>query len=458
MAAARAGVGGRRARRVVLVQDGPVGGDCTFTGCIPSKTLLAAAERGVPFGEAMVRVRAAVGKIAAAETAEVLRGEGIAVIEGRARFIDRRTVDVTQNGVGHPVRRIRARAVVIATGSAPLIPAVPGLQEALPLTNETVFDLAEPPATLLLLGGGPIGCELSQAFSRLGVPVTLVESGPRLLGKEEDEAGDIVLAALRRDGVDVRLDTSLQAVGAGGATLDDGTTVAAGAILVATGRRPVTEGLGLAEAGVATDARGWIATDAKLATSARNIWAAGDSTGGLQFTHAADEMGRVAAANATRRLVRRGFRTEAVPWVTFTEPEVGRVGVTEAQAATRYPGARVAYLPLSAVDRAVTMGREEGFIKLLAAPRRGCGHLGGGRIVGATVVSPGGGEVIAELALAVRTRMFSGRLAQTVHAYPTIALGVRSAAAQFVTEYAGRRARPARPPQETAAVGRPVRS
>lgn len=433
LAAARAGR--HLGKNVAMVQDGPVGGDCTFTGCIPSKTLLAAAEAGSTFRTAMARVRATVAAVAATETADVLRAEGIDVVEGLARLTGHGTL-----AVGH--HRLVGQAVVLATGAAPDVPDIPGLCDVPYLTSNTVWDLQDLPASLVLLGGGPVGCELAFAFALLGSQVTLLEAVDRLLAREEPEASAAVTRALRERGVDVRTGTRVREVQPGPKVLlDDGNLVQAEALLVATGRRALTAELDLDAAGIVPDARGFVPVDDHMRTTARGVYAAGDVTGLLQFTHAADEMGRTAAINALRRPLRLRFRSDAVPWVTFTVPEVARVGLTEAQAAPR--GGRVAFLPLDKVDRAVTEGRTDGFIKLIAGPRRVTGNVGGGRLLGATVVADHAGEVIHEAALAIRTGMFTGRLAQTVHAYPTLATGVRSAAAQFFVERDGLRARKA---------------
>jgi pyruvate/2-oxoglutarate dehydrogenase complex dihydrolipoamide dehydrogenase (E3) component len=209
------------------------------------------------------------------------------------------------------------------------------------------------------------------------------------------------------------------------------------------GRRGATEGLQLDRAGIATEG-GFILTDEHLATTASNIWAVGDVAGKLQFTHAAYEMGRIAANNALspRWRPQQRFDMSSIPAVTFTSPEVARVGMTEAEAAAH--GARVAFLPMTEVDRAVTAGQTDGFVKLLAGPRPILRDLGGGRILGATVVAPRAGELIHEAVLAMRTGMFTGRLAQAVHAYPTWSMAIQKAAAQFFIEIEGRRARPAR--------------
>lgn len=438
ISAARTGL--RRRARVVLVQNGPVGGDCTFAGCIPSKTLIAAAAQGADFSTAIGRVHDTVAQVAATETADVLRREGIDVIEGRARLLapDRVSIDG---------RQLRFRRLVVATGSVPSIPPIPGLAEVDVLTNENVFDLDHKPPSLIVLGGGPVGVELAQAFARLGTTVTVIEAAGRLLAREEPEASEIVAGALADDGVHVltgREATSAETDPTGARVyLDDGTRLSASRVLVAAGRRPATAGLGLDAAGVVTDERGFICTDDHLRTNVTGIWAAGDIAGRSQFTHAADEMGRVAATNALSPVPYRKFRDHWMPAVTFTAPEVARVGLTEAAAAG--PGVRVAYLPMSEVDRAITAGQTRGYVKLVTGPRAGTRNLAGGRLLGATVVAAHAGDMIAVPTLAMRTNMFPARLALTTQAYPTWSLAIRQAAAQLFIETSGRRARPARP-------------
>ena len=504
---------------VALVVDGPIGGDCTFTGCVPSKTLIAAAAIGLGFGEAMDRVRAVVERIAATESAEVWRQRGVTVLEGRARLMTHDTVAVDD-------RRVTAPRIVIATGSRPAIPPLEGLaapgrptgpdsgvpaaepgiadsggpagDEGLAggavLTTDTLFELESRPASLGIVGGGPTGCELAQALARLGVEVRLFEAADRVLPTEEAEASSIVAAALAADGVQVQTSAPVAGVGVGGSVSvttkgvepsvsepvtavevepgasapiagagtevtasgpvvggtpgGSGVTVWVGSqsvaverLLLAAGRAPADDGLGLAELGVKLDRRGWVVTDARLATSIKGVYAAGDVTGRTALTHAADEMGRLAAANALGRGPRGRFRKEWIPQVIFTDPEVARVGAVEADAPSR---SRVAYLPLAEVDRAVVAGRTDGYVKIIAGPRPVVRRLGGGRVIGATVVAPRAGEMIAEVALAMRTRAFAGRLAQTAHAYPTWSHGVQKAAAQFFGEIEGRRARPPR--------------
>jgi len=432
-AAARAGV------RPLLVQMGPIGGDCTFTGCVPSKTLIEAAARGERFTEAIAATHRAVEAIAAQEDDDVVRGEGIDVLHGWATFRSPREVELDGTV-------LRSERVVIATGAGPAVPPIPGLADIDYLTNESIFELDQQPATLAVLGGGAVGCELAQAFRRLGSEVTVVEALDRLLAKEEPEASAVIADAFTAEGIDLRLGRKVLRVesceGKAFARLhlEGGEVVRADRVLVAVGRRAATSGLGLDAAGVATEG-GFVKVNAYLATSSPGIWAAGDVTGLLPFTHAADEMGRVAVANALSRRPRRRFDPSPIPWVTFTSPEVARVGMTEADAAAR--GGRVAYLPMTDVDRAVTAGETRGFVKLIAGPRRLLRNTGGGEVLGATVVATRGGELIHEAVLAMQTRMFTGRLAQAVHAYPTWSMALQQAAAQFFMEIDGRRARPA---------------
>jgi pyruvate/2-oxoglutarate dehydrogenase complex dihydrolipoamide dehydrogenase (E3) component len=436
LGAARAGR--RLDKSVAMISDGPVGGDCTFTGCVPSKTLLAQARLGADYEAAHRKVVETIEAIAGTEDATALGQESIEVIEGRGRFVDAHTVEVEG-------ARVSAEYVAVATGASPVVPPIEGIDEIEVLTNETIFSLDSLPASLAILGGGPVGCELALAFSRLGAAVTLFEAGSRLLSKEEPEASAAALDALEGSGVTVRLDTPVRRFSRTGdhdeVISDGGPALEVERVLVATGRRPTTSDLGLDLVGVRMGSGGAIKVDAKLRTSVDNIYAIGDVNGLLPFTHAADEMGRLAVGHMFSSGPRWKFDASVVPWVTFVEPEVARVGCTEATAGR---GARVAFVPLAEIDRALTDGTTAGFIKIIAEPKRLTRGLGGGRITGATIVAPHAGEMIHELALAVRTNMFTGRLAQLVHAYPTMSSGIAQATAQFFYTFGGRTARPAR--------------
>jgi pyruvate/2-oxoglutarate dehydrogenase complex dihydrolipoamide dehydrogenase (E3) component len=394
----------------------------------------------------MAAVGKAVAAIAATETAGVLSRQGIGVLRGRAVFTSPR--EITVDG-----RTLRGRAFVVATGSRPAVPPLPGLapgRDKVPyLTNEDVFGLSGLPGSLAILGGGAVGCELAQAFRRLGTDVSVVEAAGRLLPAADPQAALVIGETFRADGIGVRTGAEVTSVqpNEGGVTLvlSGGEQVEAGRLLVATGRQPAARHLGLEQAGVALDQRGHVRVDRHLATTAPGIYAAGDVTGQMPFTHAAYTMGRLAARNALRgRMARPGvFSTAAIPWAVFTSPEVAQVGLTEQQAAARR-GARVAYLPMSELDRAVTAGHTEGFIKIITGPRALLRDTGGGRVLGATIVAARAGEMIHEPALAIRTGMFTGRLAQATHAYPTWSMAIQQAAAQFFGSYGGRTARPAR--------------
>lgn len=410
-------------RSVVMVSGGPPGGDCTFTGCVPSKTLLAAGR--VPFGEAMARVRETVAAIASDEDIEALAREGIDVVTGRASVVARDRVTIG-------ARTYRPRRIVIATGARPLIPPIRGLTEVPYLTSDTLFDLDQLPTHLMIIGGGPIGVEMAQAFRQFGAQVTIVEAADRLLGREEPQASAVIEGALRGAGVTVKTGAAVASVGAmmGAIEVSLGAeTLTASHLLIAVGRQPNLDGL--AELGLALTDQSAIRTTSKMKTSITGVYAAGDVTGRSAFTHAADEMGRVAATNALRRLPLLTFAQWAVPAVTFTTPEVARVGLTEAQAHTAVKGARVVELQLSELDRARTVGEMDGFIKVIVAPKSLTRNLGGGKVIGATIVAPRAGEMIAELALALRTSMFAGRIAQTSHAYPTWSIGVQQVIGQL---------------------------
>jgi pyruvate/2-oxoglutarate dehydrogenase complex dihydrolipoamide dehydrogenase (E3) component len=430
LAAARTGTA--RGARVALISDAPIGGDCTFTGCVPSKTLIEHANRGATFTDAIKAVQQAVTRVAATESAQVLAREGIDVLAGHARLTAPRELDVDG-------RRIRARSLVLATGSRPAIPAIPGLADVPYLTNENVFDLTESPDSLAILGGGATGCELAQAFHRLGVDVTVIEAADRLLPSADPDASRVIGDVFAREGIGLRLGTTVTAVEGdrGGVRLKADDTLEAHRLLVATGRVASTNDLGLAAGGVHLDRSGCIRTDRHLATTAPGVYAAGDVTGHSRLTHAAYAMGHIAATNALSRRPHATYTEAAVPHVIFTDPEIAHVGRIRARR-----GARIAYLPMSELDRAITAEATDGFVKLLAGPRRLLGHRGGGRVLAATIVAARAGEMIHEPALAIRTGMFTGRLAQTTHAYPTWSTAIQQAAAQFFGTYGGRTAHP----------------
>ncbi len=434
-----ANAGNRAGKNVLLINDGEPGGDCTFWGCVPSKALIAKSRNGASFDDALAHVRSAVNRIGAAETFSVLESHGMKTANGRARFVANDTVEVDGT-------RYSAPKIIIATGSRAFVPPIPGLDTVDFVTNKEIFNLSTKPTSLAVLGGGPIGVELAQAMAGLGVAVTIFEMADRLLAREEPEASICVAEALRADGIDLRLGAAVSSVApvpTGGVRVDTAdSSDTFDQLLVATGRRPNSEGLDLEAAGITATERGHIETNDKLETTVDGIYAAGDVTGKLPFTHAADEMGRLATAHAFGLMQRWKFKEHWVPWATFTNPEVARVGLTEAEAAEK--GGRVAYLPMGEFDRAITDGATNGFVKIIAGPKPLTRRAFGGEIIGATIVAPRAGEMINEIALAMRTRMFTGRLGQSTHAYPTWGFAIPQTVAQFFFEQNGRTARPAR--------------
>ncbi|MBA2389923.1 MAG: FAD-dependent oxidoreductase [Geodermatophilaceae bacterium] len=452
-------------RSVALVEPSRPGGDCTHYGCVPSKTLIESARRvaaardgtrygfgstvDVDFAAVMRRVADVITEIEKDESPALLRRQGIDLVVGTGRFTGTGSIRAGE-------RELTAQRVIVAVGAAPTVPPIPGLDRIDYLTNETVFALTEQPRHLVVLGGGPIGCELAQAFARLGSEVTLVEGGERILPRDEPEASRLVAAALTADGVRLMVGQAVTSVEAGPQlTLADGSSTAGSHLLVAVGRTPRSDDLGLAAAGVKTGDGGRIVVDQHLATSAEGVFAAGDCSSPLQFTHVGYDQGRIAAGNAFAKSARpgllggrRSWDASAIPWVTFTEPEVAHVGLTEAQAYQQYgERARVSYLLDSTSDRARCAGATKGFVKVIAVTPGGLLSAKAlQKIIGMTVVGPVAGELITQGVLAMSSGMLAGRIAQSVHAYPTWSMSVRIAVAQLFGEFAGRGSRPARPP------------
>ncbi|MGY2127022.1 dihydrolipoyl dehydrogenase family protein [Blastococcus sp. SYSU DS0617] len=423
--------------RVLLVERERFGGDCLWTGCVPSKALLAAAhaaadarvaERyGVHVGDVRVdgpavlaAVRQAIDTIAPVDSPDAVRASGAGTASGSVRFTGATRAEVD----GVPVR---FRQALVCTGSAPRMPDLTGLADVDPLTTDSIWSLPDLPDRLAVLGGGTSGCELAQAFARLGVHVTLVEAGDRLLPGEDPRAAEVLTDALRRDGVDMRLGSAPVRVTGDGRQgrlhLPDGSGADFDRLLVTVGRAPRTEGLGLDAAGVATDEDGSVVVDDALRTTNPRIWAAGDVTGHPAFTHVAGVHGNLAATNAVLGL-RRRVDLSAVPRVTFTRPEVAAVGEP-----TGEPGAgrRVHTQPLRRADRAIAEQSTEGFTRLVVDARH--------RVRGATVVGPRAGEALTELTLAVSRGLTTSHLTGAMHPYPTYADPQWNAA---IADYRGR--------------------
>jgi pyruvate/2-oxoglutarate dehydrogenase complex dihydrolipoamide dehydrogenase (E3) component len=427
--------------RVALVERQRTGGDCLWTGCVPSKTLLAAASRAaqvrdlpsfissgevrVDFAGVMADIQRAIHAIEPVDSPDALREAGVVVMTGHLTFTGPREAVVAGE-----VQQFHQ--ALLATGAGPRVPDLPGVAAAQPLTSETVWGLPGLPERMTIVGGGPVGCELGQAFARLGTHVTLVESGPRLLPHVDPDASHLVQRALERDGVLVL--TGHRAIeviphaapGSGEVVLAQAgqrRTVEPGVLLLAVGREPRTAGMGLEQAGVRLTRSGSVAVTRILRTSNSRIWAAGDVTPFEHLTHLAAYHAGIAAGNALLGLRRRAGTTP-VPRVVYTDPEVAAVGApTWSDAPSRPP--RTVTRGHDHVDRAITDGRVDGFSRLAL-------NATGTRVIGATVVSPRAGESIAGLTVAVGERMSLARLAATIHPYPTYGDGPWNAAVDDV--------------------------
>ena len=419
-AAGAAGLGAR----VALVERGLMGGDCLNAGCVPSKVLLAAAaERhqrggGPDFGEVMARVRSVRAAIAPHDSAARFRDLGVDVFFGDGRFVDGGALEVAGE-------RLRFAKAVIATGARARRLDVPGAAEARLLTNETVFELTGQPKRLAVIGAGPIGCELAQAFQRLGTAVTLLHSGTRVLPREEADAAAVVQARLETEGVRLVREADVRGVARlpGGALsirlggTGSESTLEVDEALVAIGREPNVAGLGLEAAGVACEGRRGVVVDDHLRTTAPHIFACGDVAMRWKFTHAADFAARIVIQNALFG-GRKRLSALNVPWCTYTDPELAHTGLTASEAAER--GLRVTEWtrPFAEVDRARAEGHTEGFVRIRT-------RAGSDRIVGATIVGRHAGDLISEVSVAMAGGIGLARLASVIHPYPTRAEALR---------------------------------
>ena len=425
-----AGFAARLGARVALVEKSRIGGDCTWTGCIPSKALLKAAKvahevrsaehygitAGAPVTD-MRRVRdyiyGTIRQVYQFEQPEELAREGINVIVGAAHFVDQHNIEV--NG-----QRFSAKSFLVTTGAHPAIPAMVGLSGVPYLTYEQIFDNDVLPATMIVVGGGPIGMEIAQAYQRLGSQVTVIAE--RLLPREEPEVRQVMQRVFEREGVRFVWGRASSARRDGDSVVvrADDEEARGDLLLVASGRKPTVAGLDLEKASVVYSERG-IAVDRQLRTNVKHIYAAGDVTGGHQFTHFAGWQAFQAVRNALLPGSSSGL-TDLAPWVTFTDPEVAHIGMTEAQAKEKFTDAvEVRRWEMSRTDRAVCENDTDGFIKLVAKKD--------GVILGATIVAGRSGEAITELIVAIKQGIKISDLAGAIHAYPTYSTAIQQMAA-----------------------------
>ena len=458
-------------KSVALIEKNSVfGGDCTWVGCVPSKTLIATAKAahavrtahkyGVSTGGSpsdvkvdMKVVRAQLDLIRqriydADDSPEVFESLGVTPIFGAARFINRKQVEVTLNSDGRTELFTARKGIVIATGAQPRPPDLPGLVEGDYLTYESIWSLESLPASLAVIGGGPIGCELAQALSRLGTSVTII--APKLLPDADGDAGGVLAEAFADEGIQVVAGRARSvATEAGGAKvvtieLTGGATasVRADALLVAVGRKPLTSSLGLEQIGVELTPSGGIKVDGTLQTTARGVYAAGDCTGDKQYTHYAVKQGVAAMTNvvfsslpAVLRVALGfgGVYSESIPSCTFTSPEVASIGLSEAAAIAKFGAGKVRAKtkPLRKNDGAIA-GRNDahGFIKLVY-------KAGSTELLGATIVAPGAGEMIGEIAVALASKMKVSALGNVMHAYPSLSWGIQLSALEVYSESMG---------------------
>ena len=424
--------------KAVLIEAARLGGDCLWTGCVPSKAILASARvastvrRAADFGVSVEgfsidsaavwsRMKAVRESIATTDDApERFVGMGVDVLQGRARFVGPNRIEAAGS-------TITARYALVCTGSHPAVVDIPGLDENVCLTSEDIFELDRAPASLAIIGGGPIGVEMAQAMNRLGVETTLLESGPRILSREEPALTDLLAARLSEEGVGLHLGVAVErAETAGGLTTlySSDASWRAERVLVATGRRPAIDDLGLEAVGVKTNRRG-IVVDDKLRTNVPWVYAAGDCAGRYLFTHTA----AAEAAVALRNMFYPGSSSayEPVPWTTFTDPELARVGLTKAQARKRLGRrkVRVNEWNLSHSDRARADGDDLGRIIVVTDSKD--------RIVGAHVLAPHAGDLIAQFTLAIQRKMrLTPDFTNVIQVYPTYSMGVQQLAAEAI--------------------------
>lgn len=427
--------------RVALVDRAPLGGDCLWAGCVPTKRLVRSAQVAslirragefgistegmeVDFPRVMASMREVQKKIGVRDDPERFRKMGIEVIFGEGRFTGEDTFEVAG-------RTLSGRRFLIATGSGPVIPPTPGLKEAGPLTNITALQLEERPGSIAILGAGPIGMEFAQILARLGSRVTMILRHDKVLPREDAELSGRLKKVFEDEGIDIEIDTDVVDVKREGGKVVINAKNPSGEkryetdeIMVAIGRAPNVSSLALEAAGVEYDARKGIKVDCTLRTTNHRIYAAGDVVGPYLFTHVAEYHASIVLSNALFPFMKRKVDYSVVPWTTFTDPELARVGMTEAEARERFgPSVSVYRHLFSDIDRAVIEGESEGIIKLVCDKKQ--------RILGAHILGTGAGELLAEYVLAMKTKTPITKISQSIHVYPTVSQGLKRAADEY---------------------------
>lgn len=428
-------------KNVLLIEGKNYGGDCTNYGCIPSKSLIASANSAhllhtaqevglnIPCSDfnskhALERVRRIVSEVKSHEDATALKNKGVNTISGMASFEDANTLKIVSKD---DVRYVSGRRIVIATGSSPMIPPILGLANSPYLTNETIFDLKEIPKTLIVIGAGPIGCELGQAFHRLGSKVCIVEALPVVLTREEPETQELITKQFEKEDISrclgERIDEVQYKDGRFMLIFRGGRTMEGEQLLVATGRKPNVTKLNLEAAGVEYSEKG-IKVDDYGRTNIPHIWAVGDVIGAPFFTHYAEYQARAVLKSLILPFwFKKKTHTHLIPRVTFTDPEVASIGLTEQEAIKQYGSSSLAiyHLPFSSVDRAIASGRTDGFIKIIT-------KKWSSRILGASIAGERAGEMISQISTAMYANIPLRKLTNIIHPYPTYSLAIRQTA------------------------------
>jgi dihydrolipoamide dehydrogenase len=428
--------------KVALIEKHQMGGDCLNTGCVPSKALIRSAkllaygrraeefgfrktETEFEFGEVMERVQRVVGKVEPHDSVERYTGLGVDCIQGEARITSPYTVEVDG-------RTLTTRSIIVATGASPFVPPIPGLDQVDYLTSDNLWQLRELPQRLVVLGGGPIGCEMTQAFARFGAQVTQIEMAPQIMGREDPDVAAFVRQRFEAEGVTVLTEHAAKRV-----LVEDGEQILVcehqgeqvrvpfDRILVAVGRRPNVKGFGLEELGVRLSERGTVETDGFLRTNIPNIFCAGDVAGPYQFTHTAGHQAWYASVNALFGDFKK-FQVDyrVIPWATFTDPEVARVGLNETEAKQQNIAHEVTMFELAELDRAIAEGEDHGWIKIITPP-------GKDKILGVTIVGTHAGDLLAEYILAMKHGIGLNKILGTIHPYPTLAEANKMAAGEW---------------------------
>ena len=434
-----AGIAANAGVKTMMIERHRLGGDCTWTGCVPSKALLHAAnlahsartagsfgvdaEVSVRFSDAIAHIHKLREEVYEdADDPAIYEGFGVEVVHGEARFTDPHTLEIrTEDGT----RRVTGRMFCICTGGRASTPPIDGLDDVDYLTNETLFEITDQPASLAVVGAGPIGVEMSQAFTRLGTEVTVFDNGDRPLSRDDPDHAETVRQSLAEDGVTFHFGAKVNRVEPaedGVRVHFDGQTLEADKLLIAAGRKPNVEHLGLDAAGVRVAKKG-IQVDDRCRTSQKHIYAAGDCTGEYQLTHMSEHMAKVATTNAVLKIPSKIDRKH-VPWVTFSDPELAHLGASENELKERGTSYVVYRFPYTKVDRGITEGKTTGEIKVFGTKWRG-------KILGASVVGERAGELMQIIALAMKTGASLQDMADTIFAYPTYALGARRMADQW---------------------------